>query len=614
MAGDGKVGGLKRTQCLLASRLLSVLAAVFALALAPLVSAQGPPGSAAQSADSDPAPAPSTGAALLAAIDQANVPAVRAALAAGADLGFRRASGATGYYSGDDLGYTPLMVAARDSTAAVVWALLDAGADPNHTGVEKLYFFDPNGPPYPNPRTPLMLAAEHNPDPEVALALLAAGAWPDGAHFEARFSITGRDSPRFPYPVVGGSYVTAIGLALDRNPEPAVARLLLQHAKGLTYPDLGWPDSLTFTARYGSAQLVADLLEAGVPVDQESAAHDLPLSNTRRATALHHAAEAGNPEAAAQLLAHGADVDGHSELWTPLSNAVLVGDLQVTGLLLGAGAQAVSGWLVLYGRQQDAFYSGARALLGDAASMSAAHVGLLFDEFAAAENLEALGRLLNDVAPPQAGLDRALYRAGSVNFIDPWNPAARFEMLRVLLTAGARPDSARFLWADGEEHVGNNLDALFPDLFNEFYPDLIDRHEERMEMALLLLEHGATPPSVPIMLYQAAAMPDESALQRALAAGLRLDAVDDEGYDVLQLIGWPNRSAEQVRVVHHVRPHAATQEDQRQGQERAVLRLLAAGADACVRGPVGLTALELMADNWRLAGTVKAGRFGSCEK
>ena len=176
---------------------------------------------------------------------------------------------------------TPLHAAARSGTAAVVRALLDAGAEVD----ARARRFDPfSG----VTNTPLHEAAG-NPDPEVAAALLDAGA-----------DVNGRGS--------GGA--TPLYRAA-RNENPAVAALLLGAGAEV---NAATSDGLTplHTAAAGNSNpaVIALLLEAGADVDARGAYNHshAPFGSV---TPLHTAAYWNrNPEIVTMLVAAGADPDG----------------------------------------------------------------------------------------------------------------------------------------------------------------------------------------------------------------------------------------------------------------------------------------------------------------
>ncbi len=277
---------------------------------------------------------------LFTAVLAGDMAGIEAALAAGADVNARRET--HGLLSDvPERGFTPLMVAARGSELAVLMALLAAGANPNLRGSEYGVLIDPtSGRELVEYRNPLLLAAEHNPDPEVSLALVRAGAWPDATTTILAGRLTGPASPRFPYPVAITHSFSPIGLALERNANPGVATALKELALTYRFPDLGWTEHLLYAAKYRSGLLVSDILDSGVNIDTAYERLDLPREPLHTVTALHAAVESGNFDTARTLIESGADVDALAEEhgYTPLVSAVLQGSAGMIELLLNAAA------------------------------------------------------------------------------------------------------------------------------------------------------------------------------------------------------------------------------------------------------------------------------------
>ena len=189
-------------------------------------------------------------------------------LQAGADL----------HASGEFWQYTPLHHAARSGTAGVVRTLLEAGADANARASD--YKTD-----YGWSWTPLHLAAEHNPDPEVVAALLEAGAdlsAPGGAGF-----IPPSSSPLHH----AGS-----------NPNPAVAAVLLDAGADVNAVSSTGETPLHDAARANSnPEVITLLVEAGA---------DVNARDPRGYTPLHTAAaNNANPDIVTALIAAGAEVN-----------------------------------------------------------------------------------------------------------------------------------------------------------------------------------------------------------------------------------------------------------------------------------------------------------------
>jgi ankyrin repeat protein len=160
--------------------------------------------------------------------------------------------------------------------------------------------------------TPLHLAAERNPNPEVVALLLDRGA-----------DIHARNST--------GCYMP-LHLAVQHNPNPEVVALLLDrgadiHAQTLGLTTLHWAVGGVVNPKL---EVVALLLDWGA---------DVHAKNDESETPLHEAARDGNVEEAVLLLDHGADI--HAEdVWgrTPLHEAARDGNVEVVALLLNRGA------------------------------------------------------------------------------------------------------------------------------------------------------------------------------------------------------------------------------------------------------------------------------------
>lgn len=205
------------------------------------------------------------------AVQVSRDPAVVSLLAeAGADVHAR-----------DDNGYMPLHHAARHGTPGAVRTLLGAGAevDARALGYSIHYGWD---------WTPLHLAVVNNPDPEVAAALLEAGANPRARGYEGE---------------------TPIHLAAQ-NENPALATLLLEagadaNARGST----GRTPLHEAATRNGNPAMVAVLLDAGAELEARAVYPDSHWDYGNM-TPLHEAARAnGNPEVVTALIEAGADVN-----------------------------------------------------------------------------------------------------------------------------------------------------------------------------------------------------------------------------------------------------------------------------------------------------------------
>ena len=179
----------------------------------------------------------------------------------------------------DDHGtYTPLHHAARSGTVGVVRTLLEAGADANAwaTGYSTDYGWN---------WTPLHLASQSNPDPEVVAALLEAGAdlqAPGGAGFRAP-----ANSPLH--------YAGA-------NPNPAVATALLDAGADVNALSPSGRTPLHEAAAYASNPAVIELLVA--------AGADVNARDLNGYTPMHSAAWYNHrPEVMAALIAAGANLN-----------------------------------------------------------------------------------------------------------------------------------------------------------------------------------------------------------------------------------------------------------------------------------------------------------------
>src|SRR4051812_32538397 len=144
--------------------------------------------------------------------------------------------------------------------------------------------------------------------------------------------------------------------------------------------------------------------------------------NALREGSLHIAAQAGDVQEVARLIAEGAVVDaGNFRLYTPLHFAAGMGASEVVAMLLDAGADA--GALTVF--QDTPLHRVAHGLVG-----------------AAGARVEIIDRLL-DAGCPLNAVDRAgrtalWFAAGTGT--TPWTPeqqATRFRVLRYLLERGA---------------------------------------------------------------------------------------------------------------------------------------------------------------------------------
>ena len=234
-------------------------------------------------------------------------------LEAGADV---RAS--AGFY-----GYTPLHQAAQSGTVEVVRVLLEAGADANAwaTGFNVDYGWN---------WTPLHMASKSNPDPEIVVALLEAGA---------------------DLGALGGAGLRAPAYSplhyAGANPNPAVAAALLDAGADVNALSPSGRAPLHEAAANASNPAVIELLVA--------AGADVNARDANGYTPMHSAAWYNrHPEVMAALIAAGADLDardpdgyvppsgGTANHRTPLLMAVYRGatnfDALVVEVLVRAGA------------------------------------------------------------------------------------------------------------------------------------------------------------------------------------------------------------------------------------------------------------------------------------
>lgn len=226
----------------------------------------------------------------------------------------------------NDLGATPLWLAASNGSAALVETLLAAGADPDRT--------------LPSGETPLMTASRTG-NPAAVRALLAHGADPhatEGAHgqtalmwavaqqhpevvrvlltFGARVddrsraypqvvSSSGNADPSGVFEVLQGGYTPLLFAA--RHGDAASARLLVAAGAAVDEAAASGTTPLVVAAHGNHRELATFLLEAGADPNAADAGY----------AALHAAVLRGNPQMVATLLKFGADPDAVLERGTP---------------------------------------------------------------------------------------------------------------------------------------------------------------------------------------------------------------------------------------------------------------------------------------------------------
>ncbi len=279
---------------------------------------------------------------LIQAVKNGDATSVRALLARDADVNARQGDGATALHwathlndletadlliragaaldATNDLGVTPLWVAATGGSAAMVARLLTARGDPNIAP-------DTGG-------TPLMIAARQG-NAAAVRSLLAHGA-----------DVNTKE---------GAQGQTALMWAVARR-HPEVVRILLEagadlHARtkssrrhvllccqkslgkteGAVWVEQGGLTPLLFAARHGDAASAELLVAAGAPIDDTAAAGTTPLVV---------AAQHGMNEVAAVLLESGANPDAAGAGQAALHWAALRGDRELVATLLAHGADA----------------------------------------------------------------------------------------------------------------------------------------------------------------------------------------------------------------------------------------------------------------------------------
>ena len=232
--------------------------------------------------------------------------------------------------------YQPIHRAAEHGTPAMVRALLQAGAevDARAKGYHIHYGWD---------WTPLHMAALYNEDPEVAAALLEAGADLHARGYEGEtplYLAADNDNPAVATRLLqAGADVQARGStgwtvlhAAVGNSNPAVVAVLLDAGAELEaraeFPDSHWAYGnrtplLEAAGVSRNPAIVTALIEAGADVRARVTSASLPfvmegaatmtIPEERGATVLHMAAlRSGNPEVIEALVRAGADLEARN--------------------------------------------------------------------------------------------------------------------------------------------------------------------------------------------------------------------------------------------------------------------------------------------------------------
>ena len=286
--------------------------------------------------------------------------------------------------------YTPLELASRTGSPAVVKALLAAGADPNRpdaSGATALHLAASAGNPEavsallekganPNARekewgqTPLFFAAENNRAAAIK-ALLAKGADPS---LRSNVMNLQEDAARDQAGTKKRNEVLISFMPQARRDSVAAAAKAQAHADSIAAAEAG-PNAAQFARRGGgggggggrggpqpkgpftAAEIQAAIdsgriAEAARPASNVQVTEEVDTLNGGVAgyngtvggvggfTALHHAARQGNVEAARALLDGGADINDTSRVdhTTPLLIATINGQFDVAMLLVQRGA------------------------------------------------------------------------------------------------------------------------------------------------------------------------------------------------------------------------------------------------------------------------------------
>jgi len=216
---------------------------------------------------------------------------VEAAIKAGADVN-----------ETSEIGWwTPLMLAAEhNENPDVLSVLIQAGADVNAMS----YYGE----------TPLMLAAEHNENPDVLSVLIQAGA-----------DVNAKNPKEDSTPLMD---------AARRNKNPEVLSVLIRAGAEVNEKDIVGSTPLMWAAGDNSAEILNVLIQAGADVNAKSDAGWTPLMEA----AWQNSAEVLNA-----LIKAGAEVNakadnGWASGWTALSFAAEKNKPEVVSLLLASGA------------------------------------------------------------------------------------------------------------------------------------------------------------------------------------------------------------------------------------------------------------------------------------
>jgi ankyrin repeat protein len=204
-----------------------------------------------------------------------------------------------------------------NESAAVIRILLDGGANV----ASRIKLPDERFPDISEFYTPLHTAARYSKRPDAVALLLDGGARLD-EEVEHQY---GDEPPQ-------GHGVTALGLALSVNEDPAVAMYLIGLSGGVEAEDKSGSTPLQWAAFNKQPDAAALLIDQGASVNAPGTGNQTPLFS---------AAQNPNVEVARLLIDHGAKVNWSGDGgWTPLHAAVMkdFGNLEVAELLLERGA------------------------------------------------------------------------------------------------------------------------------------------------------------------------------------------------------------------------------------------------------------------------------------